>query len=85
MPFNAIDTLSIMWKSDFFDEKKSVFFQDVAVVTLLYGLNTWTLTKRTGEKLERHYTRALAAISNKSWKQYSTKLPETMDDRDGWR
>ena len=34
---------------------------------------TWTLTKRTEKKLDGKCPRRLRAISNKSWKQYSTK------------
>ena len=46
----------------------------LAVVSiLLYGCNTWTLTKRLKKKLDGNYTKMLRAILNKSWRQHSTR------------
>ena len=69
----AIDSLSIIWKSDLTDKMKHSFFQAAIVSILLYGCSTWTLTKRLEKKLDGNYTRMLRAILNKSWWQHPTK------------
>ena len=50
--WNAIDRLSIIWKSDLFDKIKRNYIQAVAWSILLYGSITWTLTKHIEEKLD---------------------------------
>ena len=71
--WTAIDSLSIIWKSDLTDKMKRSFFQAAVVSILLYGCTTWTLTKRLEKKLEGNCTRILRVILNKSWWQNSTK------------
>ena len=71
--WTAIDKLSIIWKSDLTDKMKRSFFQAVVVSILLYGCNTWTLTKRLEKKLDGNYTRMLRAILNKSWRKQPTR------------
>ena len=71
--WTAIDRLSIIWKSDMTDKMKYSFFQAAAVLILLYGCTTWTLTKRLKKKLDGNYTRMLRAILNKSWWQHLTR------------
>ena len=71
--WTAIDRLSIIWKSNLPDKMKRSFFQAAVVSILLYGCNTWALTKRLAKKLDGNYTRKLPAILNKSWQQYPTK------------
>ena len=46
---------------------------NILCVILLYGCNTWTLTKRLEKKLDSNYTRMLWAILNKSWRQHPTR------------
>ena len=41
----SIDRLSVIWKSDLTDKIKRSFFQAAAVLILLYGCTTLTLTK----------------------------------------
>ena len=50
--WTAIDRLTTMWISDLYDKLKGKFFQEVAVLVLLYGSITWTLIKRLEKKLE---------------------------------
>ena len=57
---------------DVTDKMKRSFFQ-AAVVILLYGCTTWTLTKRLEKKLDGSYTRMLRAILNRSWQQHPTR------------
>ena len=69
----AIDSLSVICKSDLTDKIKRSFFQAAVVSILLYGCTTWMLTKRMDKKLDGNYTRMLRAILNKSWRQHPTK------------
>ena len=69
----AIDSLSVIWKSDLTDKMKHSFFQAAVVSILLYGCTTWTLTKRMEKTLDNNYTRMLRAILNKSWRQHPTR------------
>ena len=71
--WTALDSLSVIWKSDPTDKMKRSFFQAAVVSILLYGCITWTLTKKLEKKLDSNYTRMLRAILNKSWRQHLTK------------
>ena len=64
--WTAIDSLSVIWKSDLNDKTKRSFFQAAVVSILLYGCTTWTLTKRMEKKLNGNYTRMLQAVLKKS-------------------
>ena len=55
--WTAIDSLSVMWKSDLTDKMKRTFFQAMVVSILLYRCTTWTLTKRMKKKLDCNYTK----------------------------
>ena len=70
--WTAINSLSIIWKSDLNDKMKRSFFQAAVVSILLHGCTTWTLTKWL-EKLDGNNTRMLRAILNKSWRQHPTR------------
>ena len=71
--WRAIDRLSVIYKSDLSDKIKRIFFQAAVVSILLYGFTTRTLTKRHKKKLDGNCRKTLRDISNKSWKQHSTK------------
>ena len=71
--WTAIDSLSVIWKSDRTDKMKRSFFQATVVSILLYGCTTWTLTKRMEKRLDGNYTRMLRVTLNKSWRQHPTK------------
>ena len=71
--WTAIDSLSVIWKSDLIDKIKCSFFQAVVMSIMLYGPTSWTLTKRTEKKLDGNYTRMLRTKLKKSWKQHLTK------------
>ena len=60
--WTAIDSLSIIWKSDLTNKMKRRFFQAAVVSILLYGCTTWTLTKRLEKKLDGNYTNAASHI-----------------------
>ena len=71
--WTAINSLSVIWKSDLTDKIKRSFFQAAIVSILLYGCTIWTLTKQLEKKLDGNYTRMLRTILNKSWRQHPTK------------
>ena len=98
--WTAIDSLSVIWKTDLTDKMKCTFFQAAVVSILLYRCTTWTLTKRMEKKLDDNYTRMLRAILNKFWRQHSTmqqlyghqppitktiKIKRTRHTRQSWR
>ena len=60
--WTAINSLSIIWKSDLTDKMKRSFFQAAVVLILLYGCTTWTLTKQMEKRLDGNNTRMLRAI-----------------------
>ena len=69
--WNAINRLSIIWKSNQFDKIKWDFCWAAAVSILLYGCTTWMITKGIEKKQDRNKARMLSAV--KSLKQYPTK------------
>ena len=72
--WTAIDSLSVIWKSDLTDKiKRSFFFQAAVVSIQLRGCTTWTLTKPMEKRLYDNYTRMLQAILNLYWRQHTTK------------
>ena len=71
--WTAIDSLSMIWKSDLTDKLKRSFLQAAVVLILLYGCTTRTLTKRQEKKLDGNYIRMLRAILNRSWRQHPTR------------
>ena len=71
--WTAINRLSIIWWSDLTDKMKSSFFQAAVASILIYGITTWTLTKRLEKKLDGNYTRMLRTILTKSWRQHPTR------------
>ena len=68
----AINSLSIIWKSDITDKMKRSFFQAAVALILLYGYTTWNLTERLEKKLDGN-SQDLRAILNKSWQQHPTR------------
>ena len=71
--WTAIDSLSIIWKSDLTYKINRSFFHAAVESILLYGCTTWTLTKRLEKNLHGNYTRMLRAILKKSWQQHPKK------------
>ena len=58
----AIDGLSIIWKSDRYNEIETGFLPSVAVSVLLYRCTTLTLTRRMEKKLDENYTNMRCAF-----------------------
>ena len=70
--WNAIDRLSITWKSDLSDKIKPEFIQAVAVSVLLYGCTTY-VSETLRKNLDGNYTRTLRAVFNRFLKLHPTK------------
>ena len=71
--WTAIDSLSVIWKSDLNDKMKRIFFQAAIVLILLYGYIILTMAKRMEKKLDGNCSRILQAILNMSWRQHPAK------------
>ena len=71
--WTAVDSLSVIWKSDLSDKIKRSLFQAAVVSILLYGCTAWTLTKRKEWKLDGNYTSMMRTILNKFSRQHPTK------------
>ena len=72
-PWNAIDRLLVIWKSDLSDKIERCFYQAAVGLILLYGCTIWTLTRRMEKKLNGNDTRMPRAILNESWRQHPSK------------
>ena len=57
--WSAIDSLTIIWKSDLIDKIKWISFEVVAVSVLVCGCTMWTLTKHLEKMHDGNYTRTL--------------------------
>ena len=72
MAWIAIDSLSIIWKSDHSEEIKWEFFKFVAISVILYRCTTWPLRKCLENKLDGNPTK-MVCVLKKPWKKPSTK------------
>ena len=68
----ALSKMNKIWKSKMNKDLKIQLFRSTVETVLLYGANTWTLTKTLSKKLDGTYTRMLRAALNVSWKQHLT-------------
>ena len=83
--WSALSKMDAIWKSPMTNNLKIQFFRSTVETVLLYGSNTWTLTKALTRKLDGTYTRLLRAAINVSWRQHLTNkelygnLPKVTD------
>ena len=68
----AIRRLENIWKSDLPRKLKINFFRSTVENVLLYGAETWTMTKTMNRKIDATYTRLLRHALNVNWRQYVT-------------
>ena len=69
---DSYDWLSVIWKSDLTDKIKRSFFPCCSRVDTVIWMHYMKANYTYEEKLECNYTRMLAAILNKSWRQHPT-------------
>ena len=62
-----------VWQSNISVKTKIAFFKACVESMLLYGSETWSMTKRLQENLDCTYTRLLMRVKNISWRQHKTK------------
>ena len=80
----AIVKMDTVWKSNLKKNIKIEFFKATVETVLLYGCNTWTLTKAKIKKLDGVYTRMLRVAQNVTWRLHLTnrelygKLPKIL-------
>ena len=70
--WSALSKMESIWKSDLPRNIKVEFFRATVESVLLYGGETWTLTKSLEQRLDGCYTRLLRAALNISWRQHTT-------------
>ena len=73
MAWSACNNLHKIWTSKLHVSIKIQLFKTLIVPILLYGCETWTLSKRMEKRLDGVYTRLLMRVKNLSWKHHPTK------------
>ena len=72
LAWDACHKLNRVWSSPLKRYIKERLFLATVKSVLLYGSNTWTLTKKLEQPLNGTYTRMLRKALNVSWKQHMT-------------
>ena len=72
LAWNACHKLRKIWTSKISKKIKTRLFIATVESVLLYGAETWTLTKATSKQLDGCYTRMLRMAYNISWKEHMT-------------
>ena len=71
--WTACNALHKIWTSNLNRDFKLKIFKATIEPILLYGSETWTLTKRLEKRLDGTYTRLLMRVQHLSWKNHPTK------------
>ena len=88
--WSTLSKINTIWKSPMNNSLKIQLFRSTVETVLLYGSNTWTLTKTLARKLDGTYTRLLRAALNVSWRRHLTndelygnlpKMTDTIKER----
>ena len=70
--WSAMNKMDTMWKSNLSRRTKINLFRAAIESVLLYGCETWTLTKKMEKSIDGCYTRMIRKALNISWKQHLT-------------
>ena len=73
MTWSACNDLNKIWRSHLSNKIKLHIFKTIIEPILLYGSETWTLSKKMEARLDGTYTRLLMRVQNISWKSHPTK------------
>ena len=73
MAWTACNALHKIWTSNLSRDFKLKIFKAAIEPILLYGSETWTLSKRLEKRLDGTYTRLLMRVQHLSWKNHPTK------------
>ena len=71
--WTACNALHKIWTSNLSRDFKLQIFKAAIEPILLYGSETWTLSKRLEKRLDGTYTRLLMRVQNLSWRSHPTK------------
>ena len=72
MAWKACNKLDNIWRSKLTKKVKVKLFQATVESVLLYGSETWTVTKKIGKSIDGCYTRMLRKALDVSWKKHMT-------------
>ena len=70
----AIRKLDNIWKSDLPRKLKINLFRSTVESILLYGAETWAMTKTMNSEIDGTYTRLLRHALNINWRQHVTNV-----------
>ena len=73
MAWSACNDMHKIWSSNLSRDFKLRIFKATVEPILLYGSETWTLSRKLGRRLDGTYTRLLMRAQNLSWKRHPTK------------
>ena len=73
MAWSACNKLHTIWASKLNVTIKVQLFKCLIEPILLYGCETWTLSKKAEKRLDGTYTRLLMRVKNLSWKHHPSK------------
>ena len=74
LAWSACNKLQNIWSSSFINPSLKVkVFKSTIEPILMYGSETWSLTKKFEKQLDGTYTRLLRRVKNLSWRDHPTK------------
>ena len=73
MAWSACNDMHRIWSSHLSEDLKIKFFRMTVEKILLYGSETWTLSRKIEQRLDGTYTCLLMRAKNLSWKAHPTK------------
>jgi len=72
LAWTAANKMDTIWKSDLNNELKVRFFRSTVENVLVYGSESWTLTREMERRLNGNYTRLLRKVQNVSYAEHKT-------------
>ena len=72
MAWSACNDMHKLWSSHLSNNLKIKIFKATVEPILLYGSETWTLSRKLEKRLDGTYTRLLMRAQNLSWKRHPT-------------
>ena len=72
LAWSALNKMDKIWKSNLSKTSRINLFRATVESVLLYGCETWTLTKKINKTLDGCYTRMLRKVNNVTWKDHFT-------------
>ena len=73
MAWSACNDMHRIWSSQLSEDLKLKIFRVTIEPILLYGSETWTLSRKIEQRLDGTYTRLLMRVKNISWRDHCTK------------